>query len=237
MLESNAQLMEGDFQPNELWLKPYTVEEARNNLMGSSGLSEIDAQAIVDMLVKNDDLKLDLLSKISNDLEEKNIGFLKKSDIDSYLNNAKIDPLTFAGWQTLLMISFMTVTIVSVIGYSLHARSSFNERVGDFASLKGAGMSIRQVLVLVLIEQLIIVGIAVMLGMFLGSRLSSTIMPYLIPSGGSFKAVPPMVNEINWFSFSIIFSAFLTLFFIVIASIMLSVKKLSVHNILRTELK
>ena len=237
MLESNAQLMEGDFQPNELWLKPYTVEEARNNLMGSSGLSEIDAQAIVDMLVKNDDLKLDLLSETSNDLEEKNIGFLKKSDIDSYLNNAKIDPLTFAGWQTLLMISFMTVTIVSVIGYSLHARSSFNERVGDFASLKGAGMSIRQVLVLVLIEQLIIVGIAVMLGMFLGSRLSSTIMPYLITSGGSFKAVPPMVNEINWFSFSIIFSAFLTLFFIVIASIMLSVKKLSVHNILRTELK
>ena len=62
-------------------------------------------------------------------------------------------------------------------------------------------------------------------------------MPYLITSGGSFKAVPPMVNEINWFSFSIIFSAFLTLFFIVIASIMLSVKKLSVHNILRTELK
>ena len=38
-------------------------------------------------------------------------------------------------------------------------------------------------------------------------------------------------------SFSIIFSAFLTLFLIVIGSIMVSVKRLSVHNILRTELK
>ncbi|MBM31367.1 MAG: hypothetical protein CL764_00760 [Chloroflexi bacterium] len=241
MLESNAQLMEGDYQPNEIWLKSYTVDEAINNLMQSFNLSETEAQSLVEMHLgnstDNSDLKLDLLSKISNDLEEKNIDFLKKSDINSYLNNAKIDPLTFAGWQTLLIISFMTVSIVSIIGYSLHARSSFNERVGDFASLKGAGMSIRQVLVLVLIEQLIIVGIAVLLGMFLGSRLSSTIMPYLITSGGSFKAIPPMVNEINWLSFSIIFSAFLTLFFIVIASIMLSVKKLSVHNILRTELK
>ncbi len=241
MLESNAQLMEGDYQPNELWLMPYTGEEARNYLMGSSGLTEVEAQAIIDMqfenVTDNADLKLDLLSKVSNDLEEKNIGFIKKADVDSFLNNAKIDPLTFAGWQTLLMISFMTVTIVSVIGYSLHARSSFNDRVGDFASLKGAGMSISQVLVLVLIEQLIIVGIAVILGMFLGSRLSSTIMPYLITSGDSFKAVPPMVNQINWFSFSIIFSSFLTLFLVVIASIMISVKNLSVHNILRTELK
>ena len=124
-----------------------------------------------------------------------------------------------------------------MIGYSLHARSSFNDRVGDFASLKGAGMSISQILVLVLIEQLIIVGIAVILGMFLGSRLSSTIMPYLITSGGSFEAVPPMVNQINWINFTIIFSAFSTLFIVVIASIMISVKKLSVHNILRTELK
>ena len=177
------------------------------------------------------------MSNIANNLEENNIGFLTQSDVDSFLNNAKIDPLTFAGWQTLLMISFMTVTIVSVIGYSLHARNSFNERVGDFASLKGAGMSISQVLILVLIEQLIIVGIAVVLGIFLGSRLSSTIMPYLITSGDSFKAVPPMVNEIDWKSFSIIFSAFLTLFLIVIGSIMVSVKRLSVHSILRTELK
>ena len=65
----------------------------------------------------------------------------------------------------------------------------------------------------------------------------STIMPYLITSGDSFKSVPPMVNQINWIDFSIIFSAFLTLFFVVIASIMVSVKKLPVHNILRTELK
>ena len=241
VLESNAQLMEGDYQPNELWLKPYTGEEARNNLMESFDLSEVDAQSIVDMQLMNAtgnaELKLDLLSIISNDLEEKNIGFLKKAGVESFLNNAKIDPLTFAGWQTLLMISFMTVTIVSVIGYSLHARSSFNDRVGDFASLKGAGMSISQILVLVLIEQLIIVGIAVILGMFLGSRLSSTIMPYLITSGGSFEAVPPMVNQINWINFTIIFSAFSTLFFVVIVSIMISVKKLSVHNILRTELK
>ena len=50
---------------------------------------------------------------------KKNIGFFKKADVDSFLNNAKIDPLTFAGWQTLLMISFMTVTIVSVIGYTV----------------------------------------------------------------------------------------------------------------------
>ena len=209
--------------------------------MESFDLSEVEAQSIVDMQLEkitgNAELKLDLLSKISNDLEEKNIGFFKKADVDSFLNNAKIDPLTFAGWQTLLMISFMTVTIVSVIGYSLHARNSFNERVGDFASLKGAGMSISQVLILVLIEQLIIVGIAVVLGIFLGSRLSSTIMPYLITSGDSFKAVPPMVNEIDWKSFSIIFSAFLTLFLIVIGSIMVSVKRLSVHSILRTELK
>ena len=241
ILGINAQMMEGDYQPNELWLKPYTGEEARNNLMESFDLSEVEAQSIVDMQLEkatgNAGLKLDLLSKISNDLEGKNIGFFKTSDVDTYLNNVKIDPLTFAGWQTLLIISFMTVTIVSVIGYSLHARSSFNGRVSDFASLKGAGMSISQVLVLVLIEQLIIVGIAVALGVFLGSRLSSTIMPYLITSGDSLQAVPPMVNEIDWKNFSIIFSAFLTLFLIVIGSIMVSVKKLSVHNILRTELK
>ena len=72
------------------------------------------------------------------------------------------------------------MTLVSVVGFLIHSRVSFKKRNLEFATLKSIGISRIQIIILIAIEQILVIGLALALGIILGSRLSSTVMPYLI---------------------------------------------------------
>ncbi|GIS28203.1 MAG: hypothetical protein CM15mP129_04000 [Chloroflexota bacterium] len=57
---------------------------------------------------------------------------------------------------------------------------------------------------MIAIEQFLVIGLALALGIILGSRLSSTVMPYLISPESSNSLVPPMINSVEWFDFGIV---------------------------------
>ena len=84
------------------------------------------------------------------------------------LEGQKIDPLVFAGWQTLLLISFGAVSLVSVVGFLIHSRVSFKKRNLEFATLKSIGISRLQIIILIAIEQFLVIGLALALGIILG---------------------------------------------------------------------
>ena len=76
-------------------------------------------------------------------------------------------------------------------------------------------------------------GVAVALGIFMGTRMGTTIMPYLANSGKNAVVVPPMIVQIDWTGFGITFGLLGVVFLIVIGLILASVYRMSIHTIMR----
>ncbi|MBO03710.1 MAG: hypothetical protein CL731_01650 [Chloroflexi bacterium] len=149
------------------------------------------------------------------------------------LANVAFDPLVSAGWRALLGIAFFTVLIVSAVGFLVHAKVSFDGRRAELALLRTIGLSMKQLLFLVVLEQVMVIGVAVALGIFMGSRMGTTIMPYLANSGENAVVVPPMAVQIDWLGFGITFGLLGVVFLAVISLILLSVYRMSIHTVMR----
>ena len=186
---------------------------------------------------KNSTDKNLILNNVVGELKDNEIPYGSIFSNEKSLEGQKIDPLVFAGWQTLLLISFGAVTLVSVVGFLIHSRVSFKKRNLEFATLKSIGISRIQIIILIAIEQILVIGLALALGIILGSRLSSTVMPYLISPESSNSLVPPMINSVEWFDFSIVFGSVGLLFFVIIIYTILSVFKISINDTMRINLK
>lgn len=206
---ANIRKKQGDNQANEIWVI---------NLENSTDKNLI-------------------LNNVVGELKNNEIPYGSIFSNEKSLEGQKIDPLVFAGWQTLLLISFGAVTLVSVVGFLIHSRVSFKKRNLEFATLKSIGISRIQIIILIAIEQILVIGLALALGIILGSRLSSTVMPYLISPESSNSLVPPMINSVEWFDFSIVFGSVGLLFFVIIIYTILSVFKISINDTMRINLK
>ena len=205
----NVREKQGDNQANEIWI----VNQGKSN-----------------------DVNL-ILNDVVGELRANEIPFGSIFSNEKSLEGQKIDPLVFAGWQTLLLISFGAVSLVSVVGFLIHSRVSFKKRNLEFATLKSIGISRIQIIILIAIEQFLVIGLALALGIILGSRLSSTVMPYLISPESSNSLVPPMINSVEWFDFSIVFGSIGLLFLVIIISTIFSVFKISINDTMRINLK
>jgi putative ABC transport system permease protein len=147
--------------------------------------------------------------------------------------DVEIDPLVSAGWKALLGMSFFTVLTVSAIGFLIHSRVSFKSRIGELALLRTIGLSMRQLLSLVLLEQALVIGTAIALGIFMGARLGATIMPYLANSGEGVRVAPPMLVQVDWAGFGATFGVIGGVFAFVVAVILISVYRMSIHRVMR----
>ena len=154
-------------------------------------------------------------------------------DRTAELSDVAFDPLVSAGWRALLGIAFFTVLIVSAVGFLVHSRVSFDGRRAELALLRTIGISMKQLLFLVVLEQVMVIGVAVALGIFMGSRMGTSIMPYLANSGENATVVPPMAIQIDWFGFGITFGLLGIVFAGVIGVILISVYRMSIHRIMR----
>jgi len=154
-------------------------------------------------------------------------------DRTAELSDVAFDPLVSAGWRALLGIAFFTVLVVSAVGFFVHVRVSFDGRRAELALLRTIGLSMKQLLFLVVLEQVMVIGVAVALGIFMGSRMGTSIMPYLANSGENATVVPPMAIQIDWFGFGITFGLLGLVFAGVIGVILVSVYRMSIHRIMR----
>ncbi len=212
-----AQLI-GETQANEVWVRTETGDAAIANRDGF--LLDVEESDPVGAVV---------LEKIDS-LDLRTGRFIDRS---AQLSRVAVDPLVSAGWQALLGIAFLTVLVVSAIGFLVHARVSFTRRRSEFALLRTMGLSGPQLLVLVLLEQLIVIGVAIGIGVFMGTRLGDTIIPFLANSGEDRVLVPPMVLQIDWLGFGYTFGLLGIVFSVVIIAILVSVLRMSVHRVMR----
>ena len=154
-------------------------------------------------------------------------------DRTSELSKISINPLITSGWRALLGISFLTVLTVTSVAFLVHSSVSFKMRLTEMALLRTIGLSMKQLLFFVFIEQFFVIVVALVVGIFLGLQLGSTIMPYLANSGEVGEVVPPIRMTVNWGNFSVLFGLLGAVFTCVTIVTLISVYKMSINTVMR----
>ena len=91
----------------------------------------------------------------------------------------------------------------------------------------------KQLLFFVFIEQFFVIIVALVVGVFLGLQLGSTIMPYLANSGEVGEVVPPIRMIVNWGNFSVLLGLLGAVFTCVTIVTLISVYKMSINTVMR----
>ena len=209
----------GDRQPTEFWI----ATERGSELLDSE-------EGILNSVTPGDPAIPDIQRELSSKRARSGS---KTVDRTVVLSDVAFDPLVSAGWRALLGIAFFTVLVVSAVGFLVHARVSFDGRRTELALLRTIGLSMKQLLSLVVLEQMVVIGTAIALGIFMGARMGATIMPYLASSGENAVVVPPMAVQIDWSGFAITFGLLGVVFLAVIGLILISVYRMSIHAVMR----
>ena len=84
------------------------------------------------------------------------------------LDESTVDPLVKAGWRSLLFLAFGAVLILSCVGFLAHAYVSFRNRQMQFALLRTVGLSSRQLMTMVWLEQILVIASGLALGTWMG---------------------------------------------------------------------
>ena len=149
------------------------------------------------------------------------------------LAEAKVDPLAKAGWSALMFLGFTVVLVLSGTGLLVHAYVSFQERRPQLAALRSIGLSIRQLVALVWVEQVVVIAVGMALGTWLGGRLVATIMPFLGNDDRGLEIVPPLAVELDWGRLTGVYGIIAVIFFVILVLVAWAASRIALQSALR----
>ncbi len=154
-------------------------------------------------------------------------------DREALLATTQVDPLLDAGWRALLNVAFVTVMILSCIGFLVHTYVSFRERESQFALLRAVGLSMNQLSTLVWLEQALMVVAGLALGTWMGGQVGATIMTFLGHDDTGGRALPPYALDVDWAALALTYAAIVAAFTLIITAVVIVVRRLSLQQVLR----
>ncbi len=148
------------------------------------------------------------------------------------VNRSENDALSTLGWNSYLSFGFLAVTAVSALAFMVNGWTTYRLRRLELAVLKSMGLTMRQLLIMIGIEQTLIAAIALMIGASFGMILSKALLPYLAGQDASTLA-PPMVLDVGWSSLSVLLGAIGLCLVAAITWVFLWVRSQQEHAVLR----
>jgi len=143
------------------------------------------------------------------------------------------DPLTAAGWDGLLFLSFASVLILSSLGFLVSSLAAARTRALEFAILRTMGFSMRQILAVVSFEQIFIVVLAMASGTLVGSRLGILMLEFLGVTERGEEVVPPFVLATDWGTIGIAYGILGAVFLVAIGVVVALHARLALYRVLR----
>jgi ABC-type antimicrobial peptide transport system permease subunit len=130
-------------------------------------------------------------------------------------------------------MAFGAVLVLSCLGFLVHAYVSFREREMQFGLMRTIGFSMRQLITLVCLEQVLVITAGMALGAEMGRRLGAIIMPFLSHNDRGGQVLPPFVLEINWGTLGITYGIMIFVFTTIILGMIWFIRRISLQKILR----
>jgi len=123
-------------------------------------------------------------------MENLKIPLLSLADADQEIIRQRNDPM-LQGTNGALTLGFLLTMLISTIGFLIYWILSIQARVLQFGVFRAMGLSRGRLLAMLLWEQLLISGIAIVLGLLIGNLTSDLFVPLLQLASSAALQVPP----------------------------------------------
>ena len=186
-----------DFFPTfQSALSPYLIADLRAIQRILSIDQTRGADATNELWISAPAAEIDDLAKIEDLFSFNNLSARLMQHAGSEITRSRSDALTAAGWNGYLGFGFAAVTTVSILAFIVTGWTTYRLRRLELAVLKSMGMSMRQMLLMIGVEQIVIASISLAIGAGIGLMLSAVLLPYLAGKDASTLA-PPMVAVVG----------------------------------------
>jgi putative ABC transport system permease protein len=124
-------------------------------------------------------MKLDGSSQVIYDLaEETETKYPKFTDAAANMLNLKNDPV-FQGTNGVLTVGFIVVLILCTVGFLIYWILSIQSRALQFGIFRAMGMSLKEVIAMLINEQVFVSGLAIAVGVAVGWLASVLFIPLI----------------------------------------------------------
>ncbi|MDP9353259.1 MAG: FtsX-like permease family protein, partial [Chloroflexota bacterium] len=115
------------------------------------------------------------------------------------------------GLYGLLSVGFLASALLTGLGFLFYSIISFQRRYIELGMLRAIGLSVRQMAVLLIWEQALIIGVGILAGTLLGVGVSRYFIPFLQVRSGEHPQTPPFEVLIAWDQIRLIYLIFAVL--------------------------
>ena len=143
------------------------------------------------------------------------------------------DPLIVASWNGVFIGALAAVAIASAFGLVVLTAVTSQARRVEFAVCQSVGMSMRQILALIALEQLIVITIGLGAGLIVGSQAGAILLDFFALTPDGRDVVPPLTFIIDWPGVGILFAALTGLFALNLGAFLYFLRRIELHGALR----
>ncbi|MFE3455350.1 FtsX-like permease family protein [Nonomuraea sp. NPDC059194] len=155
-------------------------------------------------------------------------------DRQSVFAELRDDPLA-GGLQGALLVGFVAAVIFAGLGFAVNAAVAARERSAELGLLHALGVSFRQVLGLLAVEQTFLIGLGLAGGTLLAGGMAAVVVPHLVLSGQVTAVTPPVRLDIPWAQTAILLAVIATGLFAIVAALAGSLRRRGLVRARHTE--
>ena len=143
------------------------------------------------------------------------------------------DPLIVASWNGVFHGAVAAVAVASAFGLVVLTAVTAQARRVEFAVCQSVGMSMRQILGLIALEQLMVIAIGLGAGLIVGTQAGAVLLDFFALTPDGRDVVPPLVFQVDWQGVGILFGALVALFALNLAAFLWFLRRIELHGALR----
>jgi putative ABC transport system permease protein len=133
----------------------------------------------------------------------------------------------------LLSVGFMAAAFLTVLGFLIYSFVSFTQRYIELGVLRAIGLSVGQMAIFLVAEQLTLVATGALAGTVLGVLVSRLFIPFFQVQTGQHPFTPPFVVQIAWQEIVYIYVVFGIMFIAAVTALLISLRRLRVFEAIK----
>jgi putative ABC transport system permease protein len=133
----------------------------------------------------------------------------------------------------LLSVGFMAAAFLTLLGFLIYSFVSFSQRYIELGVLRAIGLSVGQMGIFLIAEQLTLVATGALAGTMVGVLVSRLFIPFFQVQSGEHPFTPPFVVQIAWQEVGYIYAIFGAMFVLAVIALLISLRRMRVFEAIK----
>ena len=132
-----------------------------------------------------------------------------------------------------LSLGFAATGLLTVLGFTLYAVFSFEQRSIEFGVLRAIGLAASSMRAVLTWELALLLGLGAGVGTLLGSAMSLVFIPYFQVGTTEVERIPPYVTEIAWREVGRVYWLLGLLFIVALTSLVWALRRMKLFRVIK----